>query len=49
MSRIMPVNIGGSASSMRFTASSIGISSPSARIPVSSMRCPTIRLSPVSR
>ena len=33
MSRIVPVNIGGSASAMRFTASSTGNSSPSARMP----------------
>ena len=49
MSRTIPVNIGGSASSMRFTASSIGNSSPSARMPVSSMRLADDRLSPVSR
>ena len=49
MSRIVPVNIGGSASAMRFTASSTGNSSPSARMPVSSRRWPRIVLSPVSR
>ena len=48
MSRIVPVNIGGSASAMRFTASSTGNSSPSARMPVSSSRWPRILLSPVS-
>ena len=48
MSRIVPVNIGGSAPSTRVMASSTGISVPSACMPVSSTRRPIRTDSPVS-
>ena len=48
MSRTVPVNIGGSLSTMRLIASSTGNSLPSARMPVSSTRWPSRVDSPVS-